>query len=58
MKRFLGACGVILGVVAIGVCYTLYLYLIFSVLTGLVSVVVALIPAILVLVFLGVHSIE
>lgn len=35
MKRFLSACGVILGVVAIGVCYTLYLYLIFSVLTGL-----------------------
>ena len=54
MRRFLIACGVILGVVAIGVCYTLYLYLIFSVLTGLVSVVVALIPAILVLVFLGV----
>lgn len=58
MKRFLNACGVILGVVAIGVCYTLYLYLIFSVLTGLVSVVVALIPAILVLVFLEAHSIE
>ena len=58
MKRFLSACGAILGVVAIGVCYALYLYLIFSVLTGLVSVVVALIPAILFLVFLGVHSID
>ena len=58
MKRFLSACGVILGVVAIGVCYALYLYLIFSVLIGLVSVVVALIPAILFLVFLGVHSID
>jgi hypothetical protein len=58
MRRFLNACGVILGVVAIGVCYTLYLYLIFSVLTGLISVVVALIPAILVLIFLGAHSIE
>ena len=58
MRKFLSACSVILGVVAIGVCYTLYLYLIFSVLTGLVSVVVALIPAILVLVFLEVHSID
>lgn len=58
MKRFLSACGVILGVVAIGICYTLYLYLIFSVLSGLVSVIVALIPAVLVLILLGVHSIE
>ena len=58
MRKSLSARSVILGVVAIGVCYTLYLYLIFSVLTGLVSVVVALIPAILALVFLEVHSIE
>lgn len=58
MRKFLSACGVILGVITIGVFYTLYLYLIFSILTGLISVVVALIPAILVLIFLGVHSIE
>lgn len=58
MKRFLSECSVILGIVLLGICYTFYLFVIFSVLSGWFSVLISLLPVFLVLAYLGKRGIK